>query len=526
MRKYFHSIVLVCAVVLLAGITAVQGAATNEDLAKSNKVFERVDELIGAERLNEAVTVLKSIDAQSSETIAKVDTFLGEIFLRLDKPGKALEFFEQASFSTLDDARATLGLAKANLAMGKLRQARSHASFALKSDADLIDAHLVLAEIANRVGKVAEAEQRFADLKRSRRGSEPVSVAYASFLSQRGDTTQAMEELRTFVKRNPASPEAADLLGRFYWEQGKRKNAYRYRALAAEAFYEQGNVFRGGAIRSWLAANFPGAAVPSPVQPAPEVSEPLPPATETPEVVTPAPQIKKANALPPATLERPQPLPLDQNTQLSTGSGFIVSGGRFVITNRHVIDGAGKLAVRSGTGEVREAKVVGVAEDDDLAVLELSPAFPEEYAISFSRMDNPVAGRSAVVMGFPLAGMLGWQHPSLTEGIVSKASGIGDDPNTFLITSKMNKGNSGGPIFDRKGNLIGVAVAKLDSAKVFEKKGHLPEDVNIGIKISRVLAFLQRTGGGDVSGGAAPKNLEELYQAMLSKVVLVVGEVQ
>jgi serine protease Do len=119
-----------------------------------------------------------------------------------------------------------------------------------------------------------------------------------------------------------------------------------------------------------------------------------------------------------------------------------------------------------------------------------------------------------------MAGIIGWEQPSLTEGIVSKASGFNDNPTTFLITSKMNKGNSGGPIFDRQGRLIGIAVAKLDTTAIFEKKGSLPEDVNIGIKVSRLLNFLNRTGGGNQS--TAPEvSLEELYQGMLAKVVLI-----
>ena len=122
-----------------------------------------------------------------------------------------------------------------------------------------------------------------------------------------------------------------------------------------------------------------------------------------------------------------------------------------------------------------------------------------------------------------MAGIIGWQQPSLTEGIVSKASGFGDNPNLFLITSKMNKGNSGGPIFDRRGRLIGIAVAKLDTTAIYEKKGNLPEDVNIGIKVSRLLNFLNKSGGDSQSSD--PKiSLEELYQGMLSKVVLVAAE--
>jgi S1-C subfamily serine protease len=208
---------------------------------------------------------------------------------------------------------------------------------------------------------------------------------------------------------------------------------------------------------------------------------------------------------------------------LRTGSGFIIDDGRYVITNRHVIDKTGKIAVRTGTGEVRTARILRIAKNDDLAILELSEPFPSSYAITPQEMGDANAGRSAVVMGFPMADILGWQQPSLTEGIVSKASGFQDNPNTFMITSKMNKGNSGGPIFDRQGRLIGIAVAKLDIKAIYERKGTLPEDVNIGIKVSRLLSFLNKSGGGNQL--MAPEvSLEELYQSMLSKIVLVAAE--
>ena len=209
---------------------------------------------------------------------------------------------------------------------------------------------------------------------------------------------------------------------------------------------------------------------------------------------------------------------------LSTGSGFIINDGRYVITNRHVIDKTGKIAIRTGTGEVRTARVLEIAKDDDLAILELSKPFPSSYSIAINQMGDANTGRSAVVMGYPMAGIIGWQQPSLTEGIVSKASGFKDNPTTFLITSKMNKGNSGGPIFDRQGRLIGIAVAKLDTTKIYEKKGTLPEDVNIGIKASRLINFLRHTETESSQSPAPEISLEELYQVMLAKVVLVAAE--
>ena len=89
-------------------------------------------------------------------------------------------------------------------------------------------------------------------------------------------------------------------------------------------------------------------------------------------------------------------------------------------------------------------------------------------------------------MGFPLTSALGDSAPSLTEGIVSKTTGWGDNIGTFSFTSKANKGNSGGPIFTDNGELIGVTVSKLPKKDFLVNQEFIPEDVNFGIKIDRV----------------------------------------
>ena len=509
------------ATIVLCGLLVGANAGTpsvNDGPGKLNAALKQADQLITVEKLEEALDILKAIEAETPKAAAKVDTLLGKIYLRLHKPGKAADLFEHAVLSSMDDAEAYLGLSEAKLALGSLVQARQHARTAIRSNSDLIGAHLVLARVDDRSGRISEARDRFTSLMRSQPESEPVIVAYALFLSHRDDTEAATEVLSRFVDRHPFAAEASDLLGQFYWQQGRKTDALLLRNNAAKAFKAKGNDFRAEAISSWLTvngSNFKKRPTP-PTKHEQEEARPAP---------APSPQIKKAE-LPKSQrrnipLRRPDPLPLPEGVMLSTGSGFIVGGGRHVITNRHVVQNTGKIAVRNGNGEVRLARIIRVAEKDDLVVLELSEAFPNSYAIPFEEMNDAHTGRSAVIMGFPLAGMLGWRQPSLTEGIVSKDSGLGDDPGTFLLTSKMNKGNSGGPIFDRRGNLIGVAVAKLDKTAVYKKKGHLPEDVNIAIKISRLLSFLDRPANEDNRSSGSEISLEELYQVMLAKVVLI-----
>ncbi len=535
MQKTFRSLGALFAVMgLLSGLTA-EGQAQTPTTASPSSELKKADQLISIEKLEEALVLLKAIDPATPKISAKVDLLLGKIYQRLHRPAKAAELFESVIFSSMDDAEAYLGLAEAKLALGNLVQARQHAGTAIRSNPDLIGAHLVLARVDDRSGQSIKAKERFSDILKNQPDSEPVIEAYAQFLSQREDMAAAIQVLETYVARHTYAAEAGDLLGQFYWQQNRKADALQTRTNAAKAFQAIGNDFRAEAIASWLAANDPngqyvGQLRPGNKQqiPVPEIAPQLPKKAEpapAPQAV-PVPEVKEAGLpnipLPlPKALKRPEPLPLPQGVMLSTGSGFIIDGGRYVITNRHVIDKTGKIAIRTGTGEVRTAQVKEIAQEDDLAILELSEPFPSSYALSFDEMGDGNAGRSAVVMGFPMAGILGWGEPSLTEGIVSKASGFSDNPKTFLITSKMNKGNSGGPIFDRQGRLIGIAVAKLDTTKIYEKKGNLPEDVNIGIKASRLLSFLKRSGSGGKQSSAPEISLEELYQVMLAKVVLV-----
>ncbi len=242
---------------------------------------------------------------------------------------------------------------------------------------------------------------------------------------------------------------------------------------------------------------------------APVEAAPLPPPT----------QKKIAQAV---ALVHPEPLPFEPGTMMMTGSGIVLEGGRQIITNRHVVEGMRTVAVRNGTGHVRKARIVRTSNDDDLALLEIDSPFPEAAAMPLSSILDPAPGRAAIVMGYPLINLLGDEQPALTEGIISKASGLGNDPDTFQMTAKINKGNSGGPVFDTRGHLLGVAVGKTDTAKIYQKSGVLVEDVNLGIKGGRILAFL---GKKPVEEAAPPEmSLEDLYQQMLPRAVLIAAQ--
>lgn len=495
-------------------------------------ILGKARQAIDSEQLDAALDLLKSATPESPKQAARVDVLIGEIFLKVGKPARAMDFFEHAANSTLDDTDAYVGMATAALKQGKVGRARRHAETALRADADLAGAHLVLALADDLSGNVDGARARFEALTRTRPENEEIALAHGEFLFNRGDIEPALQRLERFTAMNEKSGAAHDTLGRYYWAVGRHDDGLRLRALAATIFLAQGNTYRADPIIQWVKLRDPSGTyvkgIESPgllykAAPAP-APQPLPPPVPEP---VPAPKAETAPPVPPTrpvpgpTLIRLEPLPIPPGAAYSQGTGFVVGDGRYVVTNRHVIHGATDVAVRNGIGQVRRARVVKVGSKDDLAVLELESAFPSDQSIATAAMGDPRPGRAAIVLGFPMAGILGEQMPSMTNGVVSKTTGFQNDPATFLMSTKVNKGNSGGPVFDDRGNLIGVVVSKLDALKIYEKRGFMPEDVNQAIKISRVFELMGWDGGTESSAVTAPMTYEDLYQAMLPKVVII-----
>jgi hypothetical protein len=223
-----------------------------------------------------------------------------------------------------------------------------------------------------------------------------------------------------------------------------------------------------------------------------------------PTAVAPAPA---APASPGTAAGKPPPLPSDvatgpgmaaprppgarpnPNARASTGTGFVV-GPQDVLTNHHVIEGCARVLVRNAEGRTLVAQVPAMDTRRDLALLRVSGS--PGPALAFRA--NPVRrGESVVTYGFPLAGLLS-SGPTLTTGEVSALSGLNDNPTQFQISAPVQQGNSGGPLLDRQGNVIGVIVSKLNAARVAQRTGDIPQNVNFAVKGTEAVDFLRRSG--------------------------------
>jgi hypothetical protein len=112
--------------------------------------------------------------------------------------------------------------------------------------------------------------------------------------------------------------------------------------------------------------------------------------------------------------------------------------------------------------------------------------------------------------------------PSITNGIVIKVTGMQDDPATFQLSAKMNKGNSGGAVVDSRGQVIGVAMGKLDIVKIMQGDGFLPEDINFAVHVQQLKGLgLPIQPASNTTN--AEMSLEEIYQRFIGSVVMVAG---
>lgn len=168
----------------------------------------------------------------------------------------------------------------------------------------------------------------------------------------------------------------------------------------------------------------------------------------------------------------------------ATGSGFRVARGA-IVTNHHVIEGCKRLRVNGVAAQLR-----GNDERNDLALLNTNFL----GANATLRAQRAAVGESVAVAGYPLRGLLSGFN--MTTGNLSSLSGIGGDTRLIQITAPVQPGNSGGPVLDSAGNLMGVVVSKLDAVKAIKITGDIPQNVNFAINANVLRSFLEANSVG------------------------------
>jgi hypothetical protein len=156
-----------------------------------------------------------------------------------------------------------------------------------------------------------------------------------------------------------------------------------------------------------------------------------------------------------------------------------------------VVEGCERINVRLPFKDLQAAALIARDQRNDLAVLRINNPSPSVAAF---RGVGPVrAGDAVVASGYPLSGLLA-TAANLAVGNVSALAGLGDDSRYLQISAPVQPGNSGGPLLDSSGHLVGIVASKLNAASVARVTGDIPQNVNFAIKAEVARAFLDSTG--------------------------------
>jgi S1-C subfamily serine protease len=186
------------------------------------------------------------------------------------------------------------------------------------------------------------------------------------------------------------------------------------------------------------------------------------------------------------------------------------------MTNAHVVKGCSALEVGLPGAPLRPANLIARDENNDLALLS-STITP----ISVPSL-RPVVrtGESIAVYGFPLAGLLP-SAGNFTVGNVTAIAGLRDDTSMLQISAPVQLGNSGGPVLDKAGNVVGVVVSKMNAIAAARVTSDIPQNVNFAIKSAVALTFLQSSGVEPLSATSSSLGPADLADRAKSFTVFV-----
>jgi S1-C subfamily serine protease len=189
-----------------------------------------------------------------------------------------------------------------------------------------------------------------------------------------------------------------------------------------------------------------------------------------------------------------------------TGTGFALKNN-YIVTNYHVVDGAKSISILGINGNFTKgysADVIATDKNIDLAILKVNGVTIPSANIPYSvKTTNAEVGEEVFVLGYPMTSTMG-EEIKLTTGVVSSRSGFQGDVSLYQTTAPIQPGNSGGPLFDSKGNIIGIVSAKHRGA----------ENVGYAIKASYLRNLLESS----ISSNILPQSNKIAGQNLSGKV--------
>lgn len=193
----------------------------------------------------------------------------------------------------------------------------------------------------------------------------------------------------------------------------------------------------------------------------------------------------------------------------STGTGFAVSSDGYIITAYHVVAGATSIGVKEGDGRLASATVVKVSETNDVALLKVEKKTSDFLQIGNSKKVK--LGAKVYTVGFPTPSLLGIS-PKYADGSISSLSGIKNEEPNLQVSIPVHGGNSGGPLLDENGQVVGLIVATANPAYYLRSTGNLPQNISWAVKSDFFTPLLPDSLRRGTSKGR--KSIEDVTKAI------------
>jgi len=171
----------------------------------------------------------------------------------------------------------------------------------------------------------------------------------------------------------------------------------------------------------------------------------------------------------------------------STGTGFLLRNALTLVTAYHVIENANTITVTCGGGHQASATVERIDPSNDLALLHLSS--PAQSYVELAPENSLVIGQKVFTIGFPVPELLGG-NAKYSDGAISSLTGIHGAANVLQITVPIQPGNSGGPLIDESGRVVGVITSSAAVQGFLRRTGTLPQNINWAVRSEYVQPLL------------------------------------
>ena len=206
---------------------------------------------------------------------------------------------------------------------------------------------------------------------------------------------------------------------------------------------------------------------------------------------------------------------------IGSGSGVIVNDRGDVLTNHHVIEQCEAVLAHYEQGAWANAEVVARDAVQDLALLRTSLTARWPATLRSSPPVRPT--EQVVAAGFPLSGALGTDDVTATFGAVSSVDGVSGHGHLMTVTALLRPGNSGGPILDMGGNVIGVGTRIFSPSAADRSRAAGSDYVGVAVRSDAIIPFLAGSAAsfspGALSRHLGPSSVAELARQFTVRVV-------